>query len=205
MDSSSLTVHNKPSAKGRLWSCETVQVTNTPSGSYASCQFGSCDQQLVSRDARNRHGFVTQLWGSWLSRSALRDTRHSGTAAFRSELVATNRRFLQKGLSFRPSVLPSFPTFTISLLLLANFCIVYFFLCFCPCFRSLCYLFKFSSCCLPSFNHLYFFLSVFVLISLLFFLRKLFFFRHSGTTRKKSSGTGTGSTQPREYNWGATW
>jgi hypothetical protein len=27
-----------------------------------------------------------------------------------------------------------------------------------------------------------------------------------GTTRrKKSSGSGTGSTQPREYNWGATW
>jgi hypothetical protein len=25
------------------------------------------------------------------------------------------------------------------------------------------------------------------------------------TTRKKSSGSGTGSTQPREYNWGATW
>jgi hypothetical protein len=24
------------------------------------------------------------------------------------------------------------------------------------------------------------------------------------TTRKKSSGSGTGSTQPREYNWGAT-
>jgi hypothetical protein len=24
-----------------------------------------------------------------------------------------------------------------------------------------------------------------------------------GTTRKKSSGSGTGSTQPREYNWGA--
>jgi hypothetical protein len=22
---------------------------------------------------------------------------------------------------------------------------------------------------------------------------------------KKSSGSGTGSTQPREYNWGATW
>jgi hypothetical protein len=26
-----------------------------------------------------------------------------------------------------------------------------------------------------------------------------------GTTRKKSSGSGTGSTQPHEYNWGATW
>jgi hypothetical protein len=26
-----------------------------------------------------------------------------------------------------------------------------------------------------------------------------------GTTQKKSSGSGTGSTQPREYNWGATW
>jgi hypothetical protein len=27
-----------------------------------------------------------------------------------------------------------------------------------------------------------------------------------GTTRKKkSSGSGTGSTQPREYNWGAAW
>jgi hypothetical protein len=26
-----------------------------------------------------------------------------------------------------------------------------------------------------------------------------------GTTIKKSSGSGTGSTQPREYNWGATW
>jgi hypothetical protein len=26
-----------------------------------------------------------------------------------------------------------------------------------------------------------------------------------GTTRKKSSGSGTGSTQPREYHWGATW
>jgi hypothetical protein len=26
-----------------------------------------------------------------------------------------------------------------------------------------------------------------------------------GTTRKKCSGSGTGSTQPREYNWGATW
>jgi hypothetical protein len=26
-----------------------------------------------------------------------------------------------------------------------------------------------------------------------------------GTTRKKSSGSGTGSTQPSEYNWGATW
>jgi hypothetical protein len=26
-----------------------------------------------------------------------------------------------------------------------------------------------------------------------------------GTTRKKSSGSGTGSVQPREYNWGATW
>jgi hypothetical protein len=26
-----------------------------------------------------------------------------------------------------------------------------------------------------------------------------------GTTRKKSSGSGTGCTQPREYNWGATW
>jgi hypothetical protein len=26
-----------------------------------------------------------------------------------------------------------------------------------------------------------------------------------GTTNKKSSGSGTGSTQPREYNWGATW
>jgi hypothetical protein len=25
------------------------------------------------------------------------------------------------------------------------------------------------------------------------------------TTRKKSSWSGTGSTQPREYNWGATW
>jgi hypothetical protein len=25
------------------------------------------------------------------------------------------------------------------------------------------------------------------------------------TTRKKSSGSGKGSTQPREYNWGATW
>jgi hypothetical protein len=23
--------------------------------------------------------------------------------------------------------------------------------------------------------------------------------------KKKSSGSGTGSTQPREYNWGATW
>jgi hypothetical protein len=29
--------------------------------------------------------------------------------------------------------------------------------------------------------------------------------RFSDTTRKKSSGSGTGSTQPREYNWGATW
>jgi hypothetical protein len=27
----------------------------------------------------------------------------------------------------------------------------------------------------------------------------------SGTTRIKSSGSGTGSTQLREYNWGATW
>jgi hypothetical protein len=27
----------------------------------------------------------------------------------------------------------------------------------------------------------------------------------AGTTRKKSSGSGTESTQPREYNWGATW
>jgi hypothetical protein len=26
-----------------------------------------------------------------------------------------------------------------------------------------------------------------------------------GTTREKSSGSGTGSTQSREYNWGATW
>jgi hypothetical protein len=26
-----------------------------------------------------------------------------------------------------------------------------------------------------------------------------------GTTRKQSSGSGTGSTQPREYSWGATW
>jgi hypothetical protein len=26
-----------------------------------------------------------------------------------------------------------------------------------------------------------------------------------GTTRKKSNGSGTGSTQPSEYNWGATW
>jgi hypothetical protein len=26
-----------------------------------------------------------------------------------------------------------------------------------------------------------------------------------GTTRKKSSGSGTASTQPREYNWGVTW
>jgi hypothetical protein len=26
-----------------------------------------------------------------------------------------------------------------------------------------------------------------------------------GTTRKKSNGSGTGSTEPREYNWGATW
>jgi hypothetical protein len=26
-----------------------------------------------------------------------------------------------------------------------------------------------------------------------------------GTTTKKSSVSGTGSTQPREYNWGATW
>jgi hypothetical protein len=26
-----------------------------------------------------------------------------------------------------------------------------------------------------------------------------------GTTRNKSNGSGTGSTQPREYNWGATW
>jgi hypothetical protein len=26
-----------------------------------------------------------------------------------------------------------------------------------------------------------------------------------GTTRKESSGSGTGSIQPREYNWGATW
>jgi hypothetical protein len=26
-----------------------------------------------------------------------------------------------------------------------------------------------------------------------------------GTTSKKSSGSGTGSTQPREYNWVATW
>jgi hypothetical protein len=26
-----------------------------------------------------------------------------------------------------------------------------------------------------------------------------------GTTRKKSSGSGTRSTQPREYNWGPTW
>jgi hypothetical protein len=26
-----------------------------------------------------------------------------------------------------------------------------------------------------------------------------------GTTKKKSSGSGTGSTQTREYNWGATW
>jgi hypothetical protein len=25
------------------------------------------------------------------------------------------------------------------------------------------------------------------------------------TTKKKSSGPGTGSTQPRKYNWGATW
>jgi hypothetical protein len=25
------------------------------------------------------------------------------------------------------------------------------------------------------------------------------------TRKKKSSGSGTGSTQPREYNWGATW
>jgi hypothetical protein len=27
----------------------------------------------------------------------------------------------------------------------------------------------------------------------------------NGTTRKKSNGSGTGSTHPREYNWGATW
>jgi hypothetical protein len=26
-----------------------------------------------------------------------------------------------------------------------------------------------------------------------------------GTTRNKNSGSGMGSTQPREYNWGATW
>jgi hypothetical protein len=26
-----------------------------------------------------------------------------------------------------------------------------------------------------------------------------------GTARKKRNGSGTGSTQPREYNWGATW
>jgi hypothetical protein len=26
-----------------------------------------------------------------------------------------------------------------------------------------------------------------------------------GTTRKKNSGPGTGSTQSREYDWGATW
>jgi hypothetical protein len=26
-----------------------------------------------------------------------------------------------------------------------------------------------------------------------------------GTTKKKCSGSETGSTQPREYNWGATW
>jgi hypothetical protein len=26
-----------------------------------------------------------------------------------------------------------------------------------------------------------------------------------GTTRKKSNGSGTGSTQPHNYNWGATW
>jgi hypothetical protein len=26
-----------------------------------------------------------------------------------------------------------------------------------------------------------------------------------GTTRKKSSGSGTGSSQPRDYNWGVTW
>jgi hypothetical protein len=26
-----------------------------------------------------------------------------------------------------------------------------------------------------------------------------------GTTRKKSSGSGTGSTQAREYNWEAAW
>jgi hypothetical protein len=29
--------------------------------------------------------------------------------------------------------------------------------------------------------------------------------RFPGTTRKKRSGSGTGSTQPRECNWGATW
>jgi hypothetical protein len=29
--------------------------------------------------------------------------------------------------------------------------------------------------------------------------------RFPGTTKKKSSGSGTGSTQPCEYNWGATW
>jgi hypothetical protein len=26
-----------------------------------------------------------------------------------------------------------------------------------------------------------------------------------GKKKKKNSGSGTGSTQPREYNWGATW
>jgi hypothetical protein len=45
---------------------------------------------------------------------------------------------------------------------------------------------------------------------------KSYFFRPSATdpearvrfpalSEKKSSGSGTGSTQPREYNWGATW
>jgi hypothetical protein len=29
--------------------------------------------------------------------------------------------------------------------------------------------------------------------------------RFPGTTKKKGSGSGTGSTQPCEYNWGATW
>jgi hypothetical protein len=33
--------------------------------------------------------------------------------------------------------------------------------------------------------------------------RPVFHSRHS--QKKKSSGSGTGSTQPREYNWGATW
>jgi hypothetical protein len=40
---------------------------------------------------------------------------------------------------------------------------------------------------------------------------RVLFYRSGGpgsipsTTRKKSSGSGTGSTQPCEYNWGATW
>jgi hypothetical protein len=29
--------------------------------------------------------------------------------------------------------------------------------------------------------------------------------RFPALPEKKSSGSGTGSTQPREYNWGATW